>query len=71
MPRPNILLLMADQLAAQWLPAYGHDIVQAPHLDRLAREGVVFESAYCAVAAVHAVARRAAHRPAAVAHRRL
>ena len=48
MPRPNIVLLMADQLAAQWLPAYGHDVVDAPHLDRLASEGVVFESAYCA-----------------------
>ena len=47
MPRPNILLLMADQLAASWLPAYGHGIVQAPHLDRLAREGAVFEHAYC------------------------
>ena len=39
---------MADQLAASWLPAYGHAIVQAPQLDRLAREGVVFERAYCA-----------------------
>ena len=38
---------MVDQLAASWLPAYGHDVVQAPHLDALAAEGVVFESAYC------------------------
>ena len=48
MPRPNILLLMADQLAARWLPAYGHAAVQSPHLDRLAAEGAVFEQAYCA-----------------------
>ena len=47
MPPPNVLLLMVDQLAASWLPAYGHDVVQAPHLDALAAEGVVFESAYC------------------------
>jgi choline-sulfatase len=46
--RPNILLLMADQLAARWLPAYGHGIVSAPNLDRLAASGVVFEHAYCA-----------------------
>jgi choline-sulfatase len=46
--RPNVLLLMVDQLAAGWLPAYGHDVVQAPHLDALARESVVFDSAYCA-----------------------
>jgi choline-sulfatase len=46
--RPNILLLMADQLAASWLPPYGHDVVRAPHISALADEGVVFESAYCA-----------------------
>lgn len=45
--RPNILLLMADQLAASALPAYGHPVVQAPHLTRLARGSVVFDSAYC------------------------
>jgi choline-sulfatase len=44
--RPNILLIMADQLAPQFLPAYGHRVVRAPHLDRLANEGVVFDAAY-------------------------
>jgi choline-sulfatase len=44
---PNLLLIMVDQLAAGWLPAYGHPVVQAPNLTRLARDGVVFESAYC------------------------
>jgi choline-sulfatase len=44
---PNLLLVMVDQLAAGWLPAYGHHLVRAPNLTRLAREGVVFESAYC------------------------
>jgi choline-sulfatase len=44
---PNLLLIMVDQLAAGWLPAYGHPVVQAPHLTSLARDGVVFESAYC------------------------
>ena len=38
---------MVDQLAAAWLPPYGHEIVQAPHIDALAAAGVVFESAYC------------------------
>ncbi len=47
MRRPNILLLMADQLAAAWLPPYGHAVVQAPHIDALASDGVVFDSAYC------------------------
>jgi choline-sulfatase len=46
--RPNLVVLMADQLAASFLPAYGHPVVRAPHLDALARSGTVFESAYCA-----------------------
>ena len=45
--RPNLLFIMADQLAPHVLPAYGHPRVQTPHLDRLAEEGVVFENAYC------------------------
>jgi choline-sulfatase len=45
--RPNFLFIMADQLAGPALPAYGHPIVKAPHLDALAAEGVVFESGYC------------------------
>ncbi|MDX6628600.1 MAG: choline-sulfatase [Gaiellales bacterium] len=46
--RPNILLVMADQLAAAHLPPYGNAVVHAPRLAALAREGVVFENAYCA-----------------------
>ena len=45
--RPNFLFIMADQLAPQVLPAYGRTPVQAPHLDRLAENGAVFENAYC------------------------
>jgi choline-sulfatase len=44
--KPNILFVMADQLAAQFLPAYGHRLVKTPHLSRLAAEGVVFEDCY-------------------------
>jgi choline-sulfatase len=45
--RPNVLLVMADQLAASWLPAYGHRVVRAPNLSALAEASTVFESAYC------------------------
>ena len=45
---PNVLLVMADQLAASALPAWGNRVVRAPHLQRLGDEGVVFERAYCA-----------------------
>lgn len=44
--RPNILYVMFDQLAPQFLPSYGHKVVQAPTLARLAGEGVQFDSAY-------------------------
>lgn len=45
--RPNILFIMADQMAAPALPIYGHKVVKAPHLTALGERGVVFESAYC------------------------
>src|SRR6185295_15564314 len=46
--RHNILLVMFDQMAALSLPVYGHPIVQAPHMARLAARGTVFENTYCA-----------------------
>ncbi|MDQ6730468.1 MAG: choline-sulfatase [Actinomycetota bacterium] len=46
--RPNVVLIMVDQLAAGWLPAYGHHAAQAPNITALANRGVTFESAYCA-----------------------
>lgn len=45
--RPNILLIMADQMAAPALPFYGHPLVRTPNLASLATQGVVFENAYC------------------------
>jgi len=45
---PNIVVIMVDQLAAGWLPVYGHDVVHAPNLTALAATAVTFESAYCA-----------------------
>jgi choline-sulfatase len=45
--RPNILVLMADQLTPRALKAYGGQVAQTPNIDVLAREGVVFESFYC------------------------
>lgn len=46
MPRPNILLIHSDQHRYDCLGVNGHPIVQTPNLDRLAREGVNFSSAY-------------------------
>jgi len=44
--QPNIVLIMADQLAPQFLPCYRHPVVKAPAIERLAAEGVVFDAAY-------------------------
>ena len=44
--QPNILILQADQLTAGALACYGGKGAKTPHMDRLAREGVVFESFY-------------------------
>lgn len=45
--QPNILLIMPDQLTPFALGAYGHPTVKSPNIDKLADEGVVFDSAYC------------------------
>ncbi len=44
---PNILILMADQLTPRVLAPWGGTIARTPTINRLAREGVVFENAYC------------------------
>ncbi|HYB11504.1 MAG TPA: choline-sulfatase [Alphaproteobacteria bacterium] len=46
-PQPNFLIVMADQLTPGALCAYGGRIARTPHIDALAGEGVVFDSAYC------------------------
>ena len=45
--RPNFLILMADQLTAGALPAYGNRVARTPHIDALAAAGHVVESFYC------------------------
>ncbi|MEO8678554.1 MAG: sulfatase-like hydrolase/transferase [Vicinamibacterales bacterium] len=44
-PAPNILLITLDTTRADRLGAYGYGRAQTPGLDRLAREGVLFEQA--------------------------
>ena len=44
---PNFLILMADQLTALALKAYGGATARTPAIDALADAGVVFESFYC------------------------
>lgn len=44
--RPNIIFIMADDHASKAISAYGHDINRTPHIDRLAREGILFNHCY-------------------------
>lgn len=44
--RPNIVLILADDLGWSDLGCYGADLNETPHLDRLAAEGVRFTEAY-------------------------
>ncbi len=44
--RPNVIIIMADDIGAEGLACYGSDIYTTPHLDRMASEGVRFENAY-------------------------
>ena len=45
--QPNILFIQADQMTAFALGQYGNPLVKPPNIDRLAKDGVVFENAYC------------------------
>ena len=47
MNRPNIVVVMADQLAPQFTGAYGHPVAKTPHLEALAARGMRFDAAYC------------------------
>ena len=44
--RPNVLVIMFDQIDPAALGCYGNTSVQSPTIDRLAAEGVVFDAAY-------------------------
>jgi choline-sulfatase len=44
--RPNLLLICADQLAREALPAYGGSYAHTPNIDRLADRGVRFDRCY-------------------------
>lgn len=47
-PRPNIVLIMADDLGWKDLHCYGNEKLDTPNLDRLAKQGLLFTDAYSA-----------------------
>jgi arylsulfatase A-like enzyme len=46
--RPNVVLILADDLGWTDLGCYGSDFYESPHIDRLAREGLRFTQNYSA-----------------------
>ncbi len=48
MPGPNLLFVLTDQHLATTLGAYGSTLCRTPHLDALARDGLLFNNAYTA-----------------------
>jgi len=46
--RPDVLIIMADQMAPSALPFHGHPVTRAPAMSWLAESGVVFDAAYTA-----------------------
>ncbi|MDQ6686854.1 MAG: choline-sulfatase [Actinomycetota bacterium] len=44
--KPNILIVMADQMVPSALPFHGHPVTLVPAMSALAESGVVFDAAY-------------------------
>ena len=44
--KPNILIILCDDLGYGDLACYGQPYIQTPHIDRLASEGMLFTQAY-------------------------
>jgi arylsulfatase A-like enzyme len=45
--RPNVIIILTDDMRWDCMSCAGHPHLKTPHLDRLAREGVRFKNAFC------------------------
>ena len=45
--RPNVIIIMADDLGYGDVSCYGATALQTPHIDRLASQGIRFTDGYC------------------------
>lgn len=44
--RPNIILIMVDDLGKEWISQYGAEDISTPNIDALAKSGVSFNNVY-------------------------
>src|SRR5688572_26191643 len=44
--RPNVLVILIDDLGPEWLGCYGGELVKTPHIDALAASGTRFTTCY-------------------------
>ena len=44
--RPNILVIMGDDISRNSMGVYGSKYIKTPNFDRIANEGVLFTNAY-------------------------
>src|SRR5262249_15001627 len=51
--RPNLVLILADDMRPDCIAALGHPVVKTPHLDALVRQGTTFTSAVAAYPICH------------------
>ena len=45
-PRPNVVLILSDDMGYSDLPKFGKSEIPTPNIDRLAKEGTLFTDAY-------------------------
>ena len=45
--RPNILIIFSDDHALQAIGAYGSPYIKTPNIDRLAKEGALYQNMFC------------------------
>ena len=45
--KPNIIMVMCDQMRFDRFGAMGNELVKTPNIDALSREGLLFKNAYC------------------------
>ena len=45
--RPNILILMTDNHFSDHVGAYGDKVIKTPNIDKVAKEGIMFNNAFC------------------------